>query len=95
MTGATNATLRARRLRYNAALAAHQSSARALNEALASGKRASPEMIRDEAKARAELERARTALLEAMTDSITGVPAADPGEPPAPPSPPKGRPDAS
>jgi hypothetical protein len=92
MTGATNATLQARRLRYNAALAAHQSSARALNEALASGKGASPALIRDEAKARAELDRARTALLEAMTESITGVAAPEAAAPPGSPS---GRPDAS
>jgi hypothetical protein len=96
MTGATNAIIRARRLRYNAALAAHQGSARALNEALASGKGASQEMIRAEANARAELDRARAALLAAMSESITGIPAAEPAEPPEPPvsrGAPKGQPD--
>lgn len=64
-------------------------------EALASGSGASPELIRDEAKAHAELDRARAALLEAMTESITGISAAEPVEPPTPPGSPKGRPDAS
>jgi hypothetical protein len=77
MTGVTMATLQAWRLRYNAALAAHQGRARALHEALASGKGASAEMIRAEAEARAQLDRARAALLAALTESITGKPAVD------------------
>ena len=92
MAGATNATLRARRLNYNAALAAHQGCARALNAALASGDGASSELVRGEARARAELDRARAALLAAMTESITGKSAA---EATVPPRPPNGRPDAS
>jgi hypothetical protein len=72
MTGVKDSTLQALRLRYNAALAAHQGCIRALAEAGRSGALPSSRALQAEAKARHELERARAALLTAMTESITG-----------------------
>jgi hypothetical protein len=86
MTGVKDSTLQALRLKYNAALAAHQGCVRALTEAGMGGTPPSSAAIEAEARASAELERARTALLAAMTEAITGRPVGQPD--PAPPRPP-------
>lgn len=91
MTQAREARLQALRLRYNAALAAQQGCARALSEATIGGTPASSALVEMDAKARAELERARAALLAAMTESITGQPA-PPGRDEPPLSSPPGKP---
>jgi hypothetical protein len=75
MTGVKTATLRALRLRYNAALAAQQGCMRALIEASRAGAPASAALVESEARAREELQRARARLLAAMTEAITGEPA--------------------
>ncbi len=59
-------TLRALRLRYNAAYSAHQSCVNALNEAALSGQAASPELVRNEAIALRQLTEARRELRIAM-----------------------------
>lgn len=77
MTDGNDAT-RSLRLKYNAALAAHQGCRRALTEASMAGTGPSPALVDNEAKARRELDRARDALLAAMTEAITGHKAGDP-----------------
>ncbi len=75
MRGSKDAALQALRLKYNAALAAHQGCMRALTEAALGGTTPSAVSLETEVSARAELERARTALLAAITEAITGRPA--------------------
>ena len=79
MAGRKDATLQTLRLKYNAALAAHQGCMRALTEALMAGASPTETLVASEAKARETLNAARERLLAAMTESITGEPAtADP-----------------
>lgn len=82
MTRAKDAKLQTLRLKYNAALAAHQGCARALTEAMMAGTSPAAALIESEAHAREALNQARERLLAAMTESITGEPPA--AEPPAP-----------
>jgi hypothetical protein len=73
------ATLQTLRLKYNAALAAHQGCTRALTEAMMAGTTPDKALVESEAKAREALNLARERLLAAMTQSITGeAPAAEP-----------------
>ena len=65
-----DATVQSLRLKYNAALAAHQSCAQALVEASLSGT-ATADLVEKEARARAELERARGAFHAAMAKFVT------------------------
>ena len=58
--------LRELKFRYNAAYTAYQSCVLALNEAATSGKRPSPELLRNEAAARRQLTDARAKLLAAF-----------------------------
>jgi hypothetical protein len=81
MTRRKDATLQTLRLKYNAALAAHQGCTRALTEALMAGTSPTDSLVASEAKARETLNIAREQLLAAMTESITGE--APPAEPPA------------
>jgi hypothetical protein len=76
-----DATLQTLRLKYNAALAAHQGCTRALTEAMMAGTTPDKALVESEAKAREALNLARERLLAAMTQSITGEAAT---EPPAP-----------
>jgi hypothetical protein len=78
MTGTQDATLQALRLKYNAAVAAHQGCLRALTEAGLAGTTPSAWLIENENRARHELDQARERLLAAMTEAITGQPAAAP-----------------
>ena len=64
----TEATLRDLRQRYNAAYTAYQSCVLALNEVSMSGKRPSPELLANEAKALHELTEARGKLLAALAE---------------------------
>ena len=76
------ATLQTLRLKYNAALAAHQGCTRALTEAMMAGAGPDKALVESEAKAREALNLARERLLAAMTQSITGeAPAAEPSAP--------------
>ena len=65
----TEADMRALRLRYNAAYSAYQDCMIAINEAAMSGQPASPELLKNEAKALRELTEARGNLLAAMAAS--------------------------
>lgn len=65
-----DATVQSLRLKYNAALAAHQSCAQALAEATMSGT-ATAVLVEREARARAELDRAREAFHAAMAAFVT------------------------
>jgi hypothetical protein len=76
---ARDAPLQTLRLKYNAAVTAHQGCMRALTEASMAGAGPSHALVESEAKARQELERAREQLLAAMTQAITGK--AAPAEP--------------
>jgi hypothetical protein len=62
----SDAAIRELRLRYNAAYSAYQSCVMALNEAVFSGTKPSPELIEKEAKALHELTEARGKLLRAL-----------------------------
>jgi hypothetical protein len=62
----TEADLRTLRMRYNAAYSAYQSCLIAINEAAATGQRASQQLLENEANALRELTEARGALLAAM-----------------------------
>lgn len=75
MTDGSDATLQSLRLKYNAALAAHQGRMRALTEASMAGTAPSRELVEAEVRARRELDRARERLLAGMTEAITGLPA--------------------
>jgi uncharacterized protein (DUF58 family) len=83
MTAMTDSTLQALRLRYNAALAAHQGCLRALREAGMAGTPVSAALRDNETRARRELEQARERLLAAMTEAITGQPAEAPAPVPS------------
>jgi len=84
MTDGNDATRRSLRLKYNAALAAHQGCLRAFTEASMAGSAPSIALVENEAKAREELDLARERLLAAMTEAITGQVAGDPAAiPPA------------
>jgi hypothetical protein len=72
MTGVKDSTLQALRLKYNAALAAHQGCLRALLEAAMAGAPPAAAALESEDRARQALEQARERLLAAMTESITG-----------------------
>jgi len=65
----TEATLRDLRHRYNAAYTAYQSCVQALTEVTMSGKRPSPELLANEAKALHELTEARGKLLAALPEA--------------------------
>jgi hypothetical protein len=78
MTGAKDSTLQALRLKYNAAVAAHQGCLRMLTEAAMAGKTPSAALVENEGRARRELDLARDRLLAAITEAITGQPAAAP-----------------
>ena len=65
-------TVQSLRLKYNAALAAHHESMRTLNEASMSGSPLSAAAVEKEARARAELERARAQLYDAMAAIVAG-----------------------
>ncbi len=67
-----DATLQSLRLKYNAALAAHQGCLRALREAGMAGTTPPAALADNEARARLELEQVRDRLLAAMTEAITG-----------------------
>ena len=71
MKSANDTTLQSLRLKYNAALAAHQGTLRALMEATMAGKPPAA-VVDNEARARLELARVRDRLLAAMTEAITG-----------------------
>ena len=60
------------RLRYNAALAAHQDCARVLTEASMGGHVPAAGIVERETRARAELVRAREELFGAMAALVTG-----------------------
>ena len=64
--------VQALRLKYNAALAAHQACASALTEARMGDGVPSPEAVEREAGARGELMRAREELFGAMAALVTG-----------------------
>jgi hypothetical protein len=70
--------VQALRLKYNAALAAHQACARALMEAALAGISPSGSAVEKEVEARAELDRAREALYAAMASIVAPVPAGAP-----------------
>ena len=62
----TDAELRELRLRYNAAYAAYQSCVMAMNEAIISGQKPTPELLENESKALRELTEARAKLLRGL-----------------------------
>ena len=70
-------SIRTLRLTYNAAVAAHANCSRSITEARMSGQAPSPDLVEAEANARIKLNEARTKLLAAMTESITGGVEAD------------------
>jgi hypothetical protein len=78
------ATLQTLRLKYNAALAAHQGCTRALTEAMMAGTTPDKALVESEAKAREALNLARERLLAAMTQSITGEAPVAEAQPAAP-----------
>src|SRR5689334_23235019 len=65
----TEATVRDLRHRYNAAYTAYQSCVQALTEVTMSGKRPSPELLANEAKALHELTESRGRLLAALAEA--------------------------
>ena len=77
MRSAKDATLQSLRLKYNAALAAHQGCVRALMDASVAGTPPAA-LVENEARARLELDRVRDGLLAAMTEAITGHTAGEP-----------------
>jgi hypothetical protein len=72
MKGQTDATLQSLRLKYNAALAAHQGCLRELIDASMAWETPPAALVEKEARARLELDRVRDGLLAAMTEAITG-----------------------
>jgi len=62
----TDAELRELRLRYNAAYAAYQGCVIAINEAIISGQKPTPELLENESKALRELTEARAKLLRGL-----------------------------
>jgi hypothetical protein len=71
MKSANDTTVQSLRLKYNAALAAHQGCLRALMDATMAGTDPAA-LVDNEARARLELDRVRDQLLAAMTEAITG-----------------------
>src|SRR5687768_1015237 len=78
MQGQNDATLQSLRLKYNAAVAAHQGCVRALMEASKAGGMPPSTLVENEVRARRELDRVRDGLLAAMTEAITGQKAGAP-----------------
>lgn len=72
MPWANNALIQSLRLQYNAALAAHSSSKRALIEARMGGTTPASELVATETAAKALLEDIRAKLLAQMTKAIAG-----------------------
>jgi hypothetical protein len=66
MPWSNDTTVQSLRLKYNAAVAAHQSCAQALAEAGLAGNVPTEGLVEKEARARAELDRARQQLHAAM-----------------------------
>jgi hypothetical protein len=66
------------RLTYNAAVTAHRSCARAVNEATLRGDVPAAALVEAERKARARLEEARAKLHQAMSKAISGGDAGPP-----------------
>ena len=74
----SDATLRELRLKYNAAYAAYQSCVMALNEAVLSGSRPTPELLENEGNSLRELTETRAKLLRALIELTNGDPAYQP-----------------
>ena len=71
MKSANDTDLQSWRLKYNAALAAHQGTLRTLMQATMAGTPPAA-VVENEARARLELDRVRDRLLTAITEAITG-----------------------
>ena len=73
MPWSNDKTVRLLRLAYNAAVAAHAGSARALLEAAMRGDTPTAELVERERRAKAKLEESRKQLHEAMARAVTST----------------------